>query len=153
MTPLEQFIDTIVRRQPLRRAPPGFEARVLRLLAQQAARPWWLQGFSRWPKSAQLLFLPLAVGCVPLLFRAAGTLTALLQSARNSAPLGAAQSAAAAVGNLGHAAQTLGELVMREIPAIWIYSGVGFAALLYAALFGLGAAFRTLVLAPQHAPY
>ena len=62
-------------------------------------------------------------------------------------------AAASTLGSLGHAAQTLGDLVMREIPAVWIYGGVGFAALLYAALFGLGAAFRTLVLAPQHAPY
>jgi hypothetical protein len=154
MTPLEHFIDAILRKQPLRRAPAGFESRVLRLLAQQAARPWWLQGFSRWPRSAQLLFLPLAVCFVPLLFRAAGSLTALLQSARTSAPLSAAQSAASTVGSLGHAAQTLGELVMREIPSVWIYGGVGLAALLYAALFGLcAAAFRTLVLTPQHAPY
>jgi hypothetical protein len=154
MTPLEQFIDAILREQPLRRAPPGFEARVLQRLAQQAPRPWWVQGFNRWPKSAQLLFLPLAVCFVPLLFRAAGSLTALLQSARDSGPLSAAQSAATTVGSLGHAAQTLGNLVMREIPAVWIYGGVGVAALLYVALFGLcAAAFRTLVLTPQHAPY
>lgn len=154
MTPLESLIDATLRKQPLRRAPPGFEARVLQLLAQQAARPWWLQGFNRWPKSAQLLFLPLAIGCVPLLFRAAGSVTALLQSARQSAPLSAAQSAASTVGSLGHAAQTLGDLVMREIPSVWIYGGVGLAALLYAALFGLcAAAFRTLVLTPQHAQY
>ena len=154
MTPLEQFIDTVLRKQPQRRAPAGFEARVLQRLAQQAARPWWLLGFSRWPKSAQLLFLPLAIGCVPLLFRAAGSLTTLLQSARASAPLSAAQSAASTVGSLGHAAQTLGDLVMREIPSVWIYGGVGLAALLYAALFGLcAAAFRTLVLTPQHAQY
>ena len=154
MTPLEQFIDALLRRQPLRRAPAGFAARVLQQLAQQAARPWWLQGFNRWPKSAQLLFLPLAVCFVPLLFRAAGSLTALLQSARQSAPLSAAQNAATTLGNLGHAVQTLGDLVTREIPAIWIYGGVGLAALLYAALFGLcAAAFRTLVLTPQHAQY
>jgi hypothetical protein len=154
MTPLEQFIDAILREQPLRRAPPGFEARVLQRLAQQAAHPWWRQGFNRWPKSAQLLFLPLAVCFVPLLFRAAGSLTALLQSARNSAPLSAAQSAATTVASLGHAAQTLGNLVMREIPGVWIYGGVGVAALLYAALFGLSAAaFRTLVLTSQNAQY
>jgi hypothetical protein len=154
MTPLEQFIDAILRRQPLRRAPPGFEARVLRLLAQQSARPRWLQGFNRWPKSAQLLFLPVAVCFVPLLFRAAGSLTTLLQSARYAAPLSAAQSAASTLGSLGHAAQALGNLVMRDIPAVWIYGSVGLAALLYAALFGLSAAaFRTLVLTPQHAQY
>jgi hypothetical protein len=154
MTTLEQFIDGILRKQPLRRAPAGFEARVLQRLAQQAARPWWLQGFNRWPKAAQLLFLPLAACFVPLLFRAAGSLTGLLQTARYSAPLGAAQSAASTVGNLGRAAQTLGDLVMREIPSVWIYGGVGLAALLYAALFGLSAAaFRTLVLTPQHAQY
>src|SRR5260221_3542166 len=154
MTPLEQFIDGILRQQPLRRAPPGFEARVLERLAQQAARPWWLQGFNRWPKAAQLLFLPLAVCFVPLLFRAAGSVTALLQSARYSAPLGVARSAASTVGTLGHAAQTLGDLVMREIPSAWLYGGVGLAARLYVALFGLcAAAFRTLLLTPQHAQY
>ena len=154
MTPMEQFIDEILRKQPLRRAPPGFEAHVLRRLAQQAARPWWLQGFNRWPKAAQLPFLPLAVCFVPLLFRAAGALGALLQSARDSAPLGAAQSMASTLGSLGHAAQVLGSLVMREIPAVWVYGGVGLAALLYAALFGLSAAaFRSLVLTPQHAQY
>jgi hypothetical protein len=154
MTPLEPFIDAILRQQPLRRAPPGFEARVLQLLAQQSARPWWLQGFNRWPKIAQLLFLPLAACFVPLLFRAAGSLTALLQSPRYAAPLSAAQSAASTLGSLGHAAQAVGNAVMREIPSIWIYGSVGLAALLYAALFGLcAAAFRTLVLTPQHAPY
>jgi hypothetical protein len=154
MTPLEPFIDSILRQQPLRRAPPGFEARVLRQLAQQSTRRWWLQGFNRWPKVAQLLFLPLAVSFVPLLFRAAGALGALLQSARQSVPLSAAQSAATTVGSLGHTAQTLADVVMREIPSVWIYGGVGLAALLYAALFGLcAAAFRTLVLTPQHAPY
>jgi len=154
MTSLEQFIDAVLRRQPLRRAPAGFEARVLQRLVQQAARPWWVQGFSRWPKAAQLLFLPLAVGCVPLLFRAASSLGALLQSARESGPVSAAQSAASTVGSLGHTAQTLADVVMREIPSVWIYGGVGLAALLYAALFGLcAAAFRSLVLTPQHAPY
>src|SRR5258706_11717840 len=154
MTSPEQFIDAVLRRQPLRRAPAGFEARVLQRLAQQAARPWWVQGFSRWPKAARLLFLPLAVGCVPLLFRAASSLSALLQTARQSAPLSAAQSAASTVSSLGHTAQTLADVVMRAIPSIWIYGGVGLAALLYAALFGLcAAAFRTLVLTPQHPPY
>ena|ERR1700688_4142095 len=154
MTPLESFIDATLRKQPLRRAPPGFESRVLQLLAQHSARPWWLQGFNRWPKSAQLLFLPLAVCFVPLLFRAAASLASLLQSPRYAAPLGAVQSAASTLGSLGHAAQAVGNLVMREIPTVWIYGGVGLAALLYAALFGLGAAaFRTLVLTPQHAQY
>src|SRR5258708_1815421 len=154
MTTLEQFIDGILRKQPLRRAPAGFEARVLQRLAQQAPRPWWLQGFKPWPKAAQLPFFPLPVCLVPLLFRAARPLTALLQSARYSAPLDAAQSAASALGSLGHAAQVVGGLVMREIPAVWIYGSVGLAALLYAALFGLSAAaFRTLVQTPQHAQY
>jgi len=154
MTSPEQFIDAVLRKQPLRRAPAGFEARVLRRLAQQAARPWWVQGFSRWPKAAQLLFLPLAIACVPLLFRAAGSLGELLQSARQSAPLSAAESAASTVGSLGHAAQTVGDVVMRAIPSVWIYGSVGLATLLYVALFGLcAAAFRTLVLTPQHAQY
>src|SRR5258708_20194884 len=87
MTTLEQFIDGILRKQPLRRAPAGFEARVLQRLAQQAARPWWGQGFNGWPKAPPLLFLPLAIGCLPLFFPPAGPPNALLQSAPQSSPL------------------------------------------------------------------
>src|SRR5258706_14363608 len=101
-----------------------------------------------------MLSLPLAIGFVRLWSGAAGALNALRQSARQSAPLSAAQSAATTVGSLGHTAQTLADVLMRQIPSVWIYGGVGLAALLYAALFGLcAAAFRTLVLTPQHAPY
>ena len=94
MSSLEQQIDAVLRAQPLRRAPPGLEERVLQLLAQQAARPWWLRGFSHWPRPAQWLFLPLAAGLVPLLFLSGGPLSSLEQLADQSAPVGAAESAA-----------------------------------------------------------
>ena len=45
----EQFVGSVLRQQPLHQAPVTLEARVLRELALQAARPWWQLGFSRWP--------------------------------------------------------------------------------------------------------
>jgi hypothetical protein len=154
MTSPDEFIDALLRQQPLRRAPPGFEERVLRRIAQQSARSWYQLGFSHWPRSAQWLVLPLAAVLMSLLALLDGPLGKLLQGARDSAPVGAAEAAAGALADLGHALQTLGEVVARSIPSAWLYAGAGLAALLYVALFGIGAAaFRTLVMAPQRAQY
>jgi hypothetical protein len=143
---LEQYVGSLLSRQPLRQAPASLEARVLRELAVRAAKPWWLQGFSRWPWVARVLFLPLGVGLVQLSFLTTGRLMSLWQSLQTSAPASTAQSGLQMLGNLSQAAQTLATMVTRGIPPVWIYGGAALALFLYAALFGLGAAaFRTLV--------
>ena len=74
---VERYIGTLLSKQPLRQAPSTLETRVLRELALRASKPWWLQGFSRWPWAARALFLPLGVGLVQLSFVATARLMAL----------------------------------------------------------------------------
>ena len=151
---LEQYIGAVLGQQPLRQAPPALEARVLRELALRASKPWWLQGFSRWPWAARLLFLPLGLGLVQLSFLTTARLISLWQALQNSAPASTAQSGLQTLGNLSQAVQTLGNMVIREIPQMWIYGGAGLALLLYAAMFGLGAAaFRALVVTAEPVRY
>ena len=151
---LEQFIGALLGQQPLRQAPTTLEHRVLRELALRASRPWWLQGFSRWPWAARVLFLPLGLGLVQLSFLTTARLVALWQTLRLSAPASSAQSGLQTLGNLSLAVQSLGNMVAREIPQVWIYGGAGLALLVYAAMFGLGAAaFRTLIVTSEPVRY
>src|SRR4051812_41975632 len=151
---LERYVGSLLSHQPLRQAPSGLEARVLQELELQASRPWWLQSYRRWPWSARVLFLPLALALVQLSILATGRLVALWQSLESSAPASTAQSALLTLTNLSHAVQTLGSLLTRQISPAWLYGGVGLALLLYAALFGLGAAaFRTLLVTSEPVRY
>lgn len=151
---LEHFIAGVTGAQPLRRAPATLEARVLQQLARRAARPWWLQGFSGWPWPARLLFLPLALGFVQLAFVASTRVTLLWQTLQQSAPAVTARSGLQSLGDLARAGQTVAELVAHGIPGAWIYGAAALALLLYAALFGLGAAaFRTLIVTPASIRY
>ena len=144
---LEGYIGRILSQQPLRQAPANLEARILQRLAQEAARPWWRLGFSRWPWSARLLFLATGAGLARIAFLAMGRLDALWQAVQQTAPVDTARAGLQLIDNLGHALQTLGSMVTQVIPQAWMYGVVGLALLLYAALFGLGAAaFRTLIL-------
>ena len=152
---LEQFIGSVLRQQPLRQAPASLEVAILQRLAAEAAKPWWLQGFSRWPLVARILFLALSAGLVWLSYLATARLGSLWQAAGQSAPAHAARAGVQMFANLGDALQTLGGMVTRNISPVWIYGSASLALLLYAALFGLGAAaFRTLIdVTPEHARY
>jgi len=151
---LEQLIGSVLRQQPLRRAPATLEARVLRELALRAAHPWWQLGFSHWPRAARILCLPVGMALVPLSFLITSRLLSLWQSVQQSTPANAAQSGWRWLENLGQALQALGNVVTREIPQWWVYGGACAALLMYAALFGLGAAaFRTLFVTSEPVRY
>lgn len=151
---LEQYLGKLLSRQPLREAPSTLETRVLREITVRAARPWWLQGFGRWPLAARVLFLPLGLGLVQLSFVTTGRVMALWQTLQSSSPASSAQAGLQTLNNLAQALQTLGNLVTRGISPVWIYGGIGLALFLYAALFGLGAAaFRTLIVTPEPVRY
>ena len=151
---LEQRIGSVLRQQPLRRAPATLEARVLRELAVRAAHPWWQLGFSHWPRAARILCLPVGMALVPLSFLITSRLLSLWQSVQQSTPANAAQSGWRWLENLGQALQALGNVVTREIPQWWVYGGACAALLMYAALFGLGAAaFRTLFVTSEPVRY
>lgn len=151
---LEQFIGKVLKQQPQRQAPATLESSVLRELALRASKPWWLQGFSRWPWAARILFLPLVVGLVQLSFVTTGRLMSLWQTLQHSAPASSAQTGLQALSNLGQAAKALSNVVTHAIPQPWVYGGAALALLLYAAMFGLGAAaFRTLVVTSEPVRY
>jgi hypothetical protein len=152
---LEQYVGALLRAQPLRQAPAGLEARVLQQLALEAARPWWLQGFSRWPWLARIVFGIVSAGLVLLTYFTTDRLGSLSEGLQRTAPANALRAGAQAFTNFGQALQTLGEMITRNVPTAWLYGGAGVALVLYAALFGLGAvAFRTLIdTSPEHARY
>ncbi|MGH8254060.1 MAG: hypothetical protein ACRES2_08460 [Steroidobacteraceae bacterium] len=138
---LERYIGKLLRAQPLRQAPASLQARIEQQLTLQAARPWWVQGFSAWPWLARILFAVLSAGLVALTYLTTDRLSWISQALQQSSIANAARASAQMLANLGHALQTLGAM----IPSAWLYGGIGVALLLYAALFGVGAAaFRTL---------
>jgi hypothetical protein len=138
---LEQYIGKLLRAQPLRQAPASLTARIEQQLAMQAARPWWVQGFSAWPWLARILFAIASTGLVGLTYLTTDRLSWISEALQQSSIANTTRATAQMFANLGQALQTLGNM----IPAAWLYGGAGVALLLYAALFGLGAAaFRTL---------
>jgi hypothetical protein len=133
----ESLFDRTLRELPPRRAPSTLESRVLRELERRAALPWWRRSFSHWPVPARAVFLAICLALIRLAF------------------VGGAM-AAAGVGSLTWArrfavlmvsAGNLAASLARIAPPAWFYDGIAVCAVLYALLFGLGAAvYRTLYL-------
>lgn len=138
---LEKLIHRTLRSLPDRAAPRSLEHRVLAAIAARQALPWWRQSFAHWPLAARSAFLVvsavLAAAVLAGYFRATGEVqaTSLLDG-----PLAAWARLEAFVDIVGE----LGGVVWRSIPSLWIYGALAFAATMYAAFFGLGAAaYRT----------
>ena len=149
---LEQQLHAALRRQPPLRAPVTLESRVLRELARREARPWWRQGFGRWPPAARLLFVPLSAGFIKLAFLSVGVLGSVADSAQRTTVLGSVTTRWQSLSSALQTLRTTGALVAQNVPPIWIYGLVGFGLLLYVSLFGIGAAaFRSLVVTPNTA--
>jgi hypothetical protein len=152
--PLETLVSRALRDAPLRRAPASLESRVLAEIERRAALPWWRQSFSRWPGPARTGFAGICGSMV----------AALVAWTWTSGPGGVLSSAGAWSGawlaggplslpwarsalTLVDAARELDAALVRVVPPDWLYGAMAGAALLYAALFGLGAmAYRTLYL-------
>jgi len=137
---LERTIHRTLRELPARRAPRSLESRVLAELARLEALPWWRKSFVHWPLPARLLFLLLSVGLVggvvvAGIWGGAGLEALPLRSlfAREFTWF----DNAAAIYN---AVRNFGEILLRNIPPLWLYGGLAFIAAMYAACFGLGAA-------------
>src|ERR1700722_3819384 len=138
---LERLVDSALRELPLRRAPLNLESRVFEELARRAAIPWWQRSFLQWPRAARVLLL----GVCSVL----GALT-IVGGARIVVNLGPALRPAPELDRalaLLSASKNLIATLVGTIPPMWIYEGLALAAILYAALFALGAAaYRTLYL-------
>jgi hypothetical protein len=138
---LERLVDSALRELPLRRAPLNLESRVFEELARRAAMPWWQRSFMQWPRAARVLLL----GVCSVL----GALT-IVGGARIVVNVGPALRPAPELDRalaLLSASKNLIATLVGTIPPMWIYEGLALAAILYAALFALGAAaYRTLYL-------
>lgn len=153
---LEEFIDSLARRQPLRTAPPDLQARVMTRLQDsptpaEAAVPAgarsWRRGFGGWPVWARAGFVALSIVFVRLVVAAAGALGGWASSAAPLRVLDPAETwAHIAVRAVEVAGSTLVSLY-NAIPAVWMDVLLGAAIVLYVSLFGLSTiAYRTLYL-------
>jgi hypothetical protein len=137
---LERMLDQTLTALPLRPAPATLEARVLGELQRRAALPWWRRSFAHWPLPARAAFIALCAVSIGLALwgaAAAADVVLSLAWAREAGILLITGANLAA--SLSHAA----------LPA-WLYGVIAVIALLYAFLFGLGAAvYRTLYLQPS----
>ena len=143
---LEKLIHQTLRSLPDRRAPRSLEARVHAAIAARAALPWWKQSYAQWPLAARCVFLvvsgTLAAGVIAL---AVWTMTGF----RSSEVAHAFATPLLWIELIRGAAIGIGEfcaLIVRNIPAVWLYGGLAVFAAAYATLFGIGAAaYRALV--------
>jgi hypothetical protein len=143
----ERILNELTRGIPLRRAPAALELRVCRELERRAARPWWFRGFSQWPAGARASFVAICSAIIGLsIGDGAWTMLAPTLSNVAAAPLAWTHSTVAVLRSVSDVAA----LLMRVIPATWIYGGLTAGVALYMALFGLSAAaYRALYLQPS----
>lgn len=135
---LEQFVDGVLRDQPLLRAPQELEQRVLAQIALRNSLPWWRKSFSHWPGPARLAFLVVCAALVGAAFQAAGWVIAPIGSAARTLHVPPEIT-------LVRTVFTALSTVVHSVPSVWIYGGMAVLAILYATLFGIGAAaYRTI---------
>ena len=136
---LERLLDRTLHELPLRRAPPTLESRVIRELDRRAALPWWRRSFAHWPLLARAGFLVICGVLIRGAFLSGATAVTGVRSL----------SWVREVGGLTASAANLVAVLARIQPPTWAYAGMAVCAVLYAVLFGLGAAvYRALYLQP-----
>lgn len=136
-------LDRMLHGLPPRRAPATLESRVLAEMQRRAALPWWRRGFGHWPAAARTAFVALCATIIGV---------SLLGDVGDLLRIRAAHEALALASSWTHpAAAALASMLEIEwllrhlIPPAVAYAFLAAAALLYAALFGLGAtAYRAL---------
>ncbi len=145
---LEKVLTEALRGLPPRRAPLDLESRVLDELRRRASQVWWRRSFTHWPAAARTAFVLLNIALVAVTFlngfssvvggRSFSEFTALVLMWMR--PF---LTVLSSVGGLT-------PVLLHSIPQGWLYAGLVVSAVLYTALFGLGAAaYRTLYLRPS----
>lgn len=140
--PLERLIDAAVRDLPPRRAPVSLEARVFAELQRRAQLEWYQRSYADWPIWARVVFVLGSIGIGSALVRACGWFFGGVQS--STALSGLTSSISPAAASVKAMADALG-FIAHSIPSLWIYGALAVIGVLYATLFGIGAAaYRTL---------
>jgi hypothetical protein len=135
---LERQISRALQGQPVRRAPSTLERRVLAQIESGAAAMGWRRGFAHWPVAARIGFLAASVGVVKLALLLAMWLATPLDSPAVSVQLPSQvawlQTLFVAIGS-----------VVRTVPSVWVHAGIAILAIMYVALFGIGASAYRMV--------
>ena len=136
---MEAKTHRILRGLPNRKAPSGFEARVLAEITRRAALPWWKKSFAHWPSAVRVAFLGLSVLAAVLLVAGivtfgnssgAHALTGSLANARNWFYLAR---------DLTVSAKERASFLVGSVPSLWLYGGAALLAMSYATLAAFGA--------------
>jgi uncharacterized protein YggT (Ycf19 family) len=144
---LERVLHQALQGVGARRAPDTLEARVFSELQRRAELPWWRCSFAHWPAAARAVFILICACLVGALLLAGTSAFVEVRSFGQveALVLSWTQPLLALVSSAGG----LTALLVRVIPPLWLYGGLAFGAMMYVALFGLGAAaYRTLYLRP-----
>jgi hypothetical protein len=138
---LERQVGRLLSDLPPRRAPAALEQAVLGEIARRAALPWYRRSFAQWPLPARVAFLVTSAALI--------VISVLASSLHTFGAVPTSWSRPAITGF--NALFGTGAVMARAIPPAWLYLGLGFGAVLYVLMFGLGAfAYRTLYLAPSN---
>ena len=135
---IERQVTRALQGQPLRRAPSTLERRVLARIESGAAAMGWRRGFAHWPMAARVAFVAASVGVVKLALLLATWLATPLDSPAVSVQLPSqvawVQTLLVAIGSVVH-----------TVPSLWVHAGIAFLAIMYVALFGIGASAYRMV--------
>jgi hypothetical protein len=142
----EELVSRMLRKVAARRAPASLQVRVLQELQRRAALPWWRRGFANWPLAARAAFMALSVAIMGLTFLGSwvGAGARVVQELQLLSTSWAQPAVAAVASAAGWAA-----LLGRVIPPGYLYGSLAVGAVLYAVLFGLGAAAYHTLYRPQ----
>src|SRR4051812_1882703 len=121
---LERLIHRTLRELPPQRAPLSLEQRVLAEIERRAALPWWRKSFVHWPVAARWMFVVLSVGVVKLFLLGSVWVMAGFDAAQwryaFATQLTWMESGLALV----HATAGFFDIIMRNIPPLWLYGSV-----------------------------
>jgi len=142
---LERLIHRTLRELPARRAPDTLEQRVMAELERRAALPWWHKSFAHWPMAARIVFLVVSAAVIGVAWNATVWAFSGFEAAQFqqifATQLGWIENARVVV----NAIVDFCQIILRNIPPLWLYGSLAVGAALYAAFFGLGAAaYRSL---------
>jgi len=140
---LEKLIHDSLRSLPERRAPRSLEDNVWAAIQAQQAQPWWRQSFGHWPMAVRAGFLAftglLAATLIASIIHWGGQVD-------TASALSGPEMILAKITGFGSALHRIWALVLRAIPAVWLYGGLAFIAVMYVTLIGVSAtAYRTLI--------
>ena len=137
---LERLLHRTLRDLPPRNAPRSLEGRVLAEIERRAALPWWRKSFAHWPIAARAAFILLCLALVVLALTLGVRLVAGFDAAAFKAAFGQERLWLENGRSVVRAVSDFFDIMLRNIPPLWLYAGGAIIASMYFTLFGLGAA-------------